>query len=154
MAATLDSDYTLVFPLSGGDANVLPGIGPVYQPRSTQPRLLKSPRAQGVTTNSVPVLLLASTDGGNSTTILLPAGASQWGPGPQWIGKSVVYGYADIAGLTGIYALAADGTNATPLAAGPDTYGWAASPAPTRLFYARKAANSAGPAGLWVTAFP
>ena len=154
VAATLDSDYTMVFPLSGGDANVLPGIGPVYQPRSAQPRLLLSPRAQGTTANSVPVFLLASTDGSNSKTVTLPTGAFQWGPSPRWIGMSVVYGYADSSGLTGIYALAADGTNATPLAAGPDTYGWAAIPTPTRLFYARKAANGAGPAGLWTTTFP
>ena len=40
------------------------------------------------------------------------------------------------------------------IAVGPDTYAWAPIAVPTRLFYARTAANNAGPAGLWMVPLP
>jgi len=69
-----------------------------------------------------------------------------------------MYGFWLDPALTGtvpaLYASSGDGSSPTLLAAGPDKYAWAPIPVPTRLFYARTAANTAGPAGLWMVPLP
>jgi hypothetical protein len=156
LAVALESAYTEVFSFNGADSNLLPGDSPVYEPNSAQPRLLLYPLSQGSRADPVPAFLLASTDGTSMKTVLLPTGASLWGPVPQWMGHTVISGFSPA--LTGaflaIYASSGDSASPTLLAAGPDTYAWAPIPVPTRLFYARVAASSAGSAGLWMAHLP
>jgi len=156
VAVNLNSGYTQVFSLNAAGSNLLPGRAPVYEPNSAQPRLLVSPQSQATASNPVPAFVLAATDGTGMETVLLPTSALPWGPGPQWMGHAVMYGFSPA--LTGtfpaIYARTGDSTNPTLLAAGPDTYAWAPIPVPTQLFYARAAASSAGPAGLWTAHLP
>jgi hypothetical protein len=156
VAVELNSGTTQVFSLSGAHTNLLPGGSPVYEPNSAQPRLLVSPLSQASGSDPISAFLLASTDGTTMKTVLLPTGAYLWGPRPQWMGHTVMYGFSPA--LTGtfpaIYAWSGDGSSPALLAAGPDTYAWAPIPAPTRLFYARGAASSAGPAGLWTVTLP
>jgi hypothetical protein len=156
LAVTLDSGYTEVDSFAGADSNVLPGNYPVYEPNSNQPRLLLNPDIGSYGSGPAPAFLLASMDGSNLNTIHLPSAAVSWGPVPQWMGHTVIYGFTPA--LTGafpaIYASSGDSASPTLLAAGPDKYAWAPIPVPTRLFYARMAASSAGPAGLWMAHLP
>ena len=156
VAVELNAGYTQVFSFNGTDSNLLPGNHPVYEPNSAQPRLLLYPLSQASASNPVSAFVLASTDGTNMKTVVLPTGASLGGPIPQWMGHTVIYGFSPA--LTGafpaIYAWTGDSSSPPLLAAGPDTYAWAPIPVPTRLFYARVAANSAGPAGLWMVSLP
>ena len=156
LAVMLDSGYTKVFSLAGADSNLLPGGSPVYEPNSDQPRLLLTPLSQSSASNPVPAFVLASTDGASMNTELLPRSASPWGPQPQWMGHFVMYGFSPA--LTGdfpaIYASSGSSTSPTLLAAAPDTYAWAFIHVPTRLFYARRTASNAFPAGLWMAAIP
>jgi Tol biopolymer transport system component len=156
LAVTLDSGDTAVYAFDGADSTLLPGSLPVYEPNSAQPRLLLDPPRQASASTPVPAFLLASTDGTSMKTILLPTSALPWGPGPQWMGHTVVYGFSPA--LTGtfpaLYATSGEGSSPTLLAASPDTYAWAPIPVPTRLFYARAAADITGPAGLWMVPIP
>ena len=72
------------------------------------------------------------------------------------MGRTELYGFspAVTGAIPALYAWTSDSSNLTLLAAGPDTYAWAPISVPTRLFYARAAASSAGPAGLWMTPLP
>ena len=143
LAMTLDSGYTEVYSFSGADSNLLP-------------RLLLYPLYQGSASNPAPAFVLASTDGTSMKTALLPTGASLWGPRPQWMGHAVMYGFSPAltGGFPTLYASSGDSSSPTLIAAGPDKYAWAPIPVPTRLFYARTAAGSAGPAGLWMVPLP
>jgi hypothetical protein len=156
LAVTLDSGYTEVFSFTGADSNLLPGTSPVYEPNSNQPRLLLTPKSTTSDSSPPPAFLLASMDGSNLNTVLLPSvPLSSW-PDLQWMGHSVVYGFspATTGDYLGIYAYGGNSSSPTLVAAGPDKYAWALIPAPTRLFYARTAASSAGPAGLWMVTIP
>jgi Tol biopolymer transport system component len=156
LAMGLKSGYTQVFSSSGAGSNLIQGSSPVYEPNSAQPRLLVSPLSQASASDPVPAFMLASTDGTSMKTILLPTSALPWGPGPQWMGHTVIDGFSPA--LTGtfpaIYAWSGDSSSPHLLAAAPDTYAWAPIAVPTRLFYARRAASSAGPAGLWMAHVP
>ena len=162
VAVELNSGYTQVFSFNGADSNVLPGNHPVYEPNSAQPRLLLYPLlplSQAPASNPAPAFVLTSTDGTNMQTVVLPTGASlwsRWDASPQWMGHTVMYGFSPA--LTGafpaIYAWTGDSSSPTLLAADPDAFAWAPIPVPTRLFYVRAAASSAGPAGLWMVSLP
>jgi hypothetical protein len=156
VAVELNSGSTQVFSLNGGDSHQLPGVSPVYEPNAAQPRLLLSQSNQAPVPDPVPAFLLASTDGTNMKAVLLPTGASPWGPVLQWMGHTVVgvFSPSSTGTLRAVYAWSGDSSSPTLLAAGPDTYAWAPIPVPTRLFYARAAASSAGSAGLWMVTIP
>ena len=151
LAVDMDSGYTEVFSITGTISRLLLGRYPVYEPNSQQPRLL-------LTTNQSTdqAFGLAATDGLNQNVVYLPSASLFWAISPQWMGHSVVYGVISTTpgDLGSIYTYSGNSSNSTLLAAAPDTYAWAPIPAPTRLFYARKAANSAGPAGLWMVSIP
>ena len=73
----------------------------------------------------------------------------------------MVYGFhpATTGDSGGIYAYggsSSPGVSSSPtlVANGPDKYASALISAPTRLFYARAAASTAGPAGLWMVTIP
>jgi len=161
LAVTLDSGSTEVHSFAAANSNILPGTFPVYEPNSNQPRLLLLPVLGSYGSSPEPAFLLASTDGSNLNTVYLPAGAVSWGSSPQWIGHSVVYGFhpATPGGFGGIYVYggsSSSGVSSSPtlVANGPDKYASAPISAPTRLFYARAAASTAGPAGLWMVTVP
>jgi hypothetical protein len=156
LAMTLDSGYTEVYSFVGTDSNLLPGSLPAYEPNSTQPRLLLYPLSLGSASDPAPAFVMASTDGTSMETALLPTGASLWGPRPQWMGHTVVYGFSPAltGGFPALYASSSASSSPTLIAAGPDKYAWAPVAVPTRLFYARAAASSAGPAGLWMVPIP
>jgi len=171
-----DAGSTEVRSLDGSDSHLLSGTptvyvsgtSAVYEPNSKQPRLLLN--TDSGPSGSVPQLgfLLASTDGTNPNTFRLPSVATSWDPSPQWVGHSVVYGFhTDVTAgspvpgpIDGIYAYggssSSPGVSSIPilLADRPDKYALARIPVPTRLFYARAAASTAGPAGLWMVTVP
>jgi len=157
LAVELGPGSTQVYSFSGAASKLLPGGSPVYEPDSAQPRLLVYVYPPGSPSDPIPAFVLASTDGTGMNPVSLPTGASAWAA-PQWMGHTVMYGFWLDPALTGtvpaLYASSGDGSSPTLLAAGPDKYAWAPIPVPTRLFYARTAANTAGPAGLWMVPLP
>jgi hypothetical protein len=157
LAVDMDSGYTEVFSITGTVSRLVLGRYPVYEPNSQQPRLLLT-KDNSKSNDAIqgPYFVVAATDGTNQNVVNFPS-ATWFSPvSPQWMGHSVVYGVLSTttADLGSIYAYGGNSSNSTLLAAAPDTYAWAPIPAPTRLFYARKAANSAGPAGLWMVSIP
>jgi len=145
-AFSLYADEVEVVPLAGGAPVTFPGANPKFEPGVADPHLLFSKWPP-------PVVGVARGDGSGANFQPLPDVPDYYVMLLSWLGSTVIYvaGPSDqsltIATITGA------GTVSTELATGVSSYGWAANPAPTRVFYAR-AAGADGPPGLWTVDLP